>query len=295
MGYLFVFLDGVGLGSTTPANPLALPTTMPFVATLLGGAWLQGLQVQRDRLCCHGIDARLGVPGLPQSATGQTTLYTGQNAAAFRGRHQSAFAGGSLRQLINRHGMFQQVLARGGRVAHANAYLPSYWQQLSQRRRRYSVGTLLSLTAGLPFRGLDEYQRGEAVYWDITGAIVEQVHGIATISPAEAGQRLLSLGQTHDLTLFECYLPDYAGHQHEPQSRWQAAIAALQRVDALLAALITQLPSSVTLIVSSDHGNVEDLSHKTHTLNPVPLLVVGAEAEKFHQVQDLTGLAPRLV
>ena len=44
-----------------------------------------------------------------------------------------------------------------------------------------------------------------------------------------------------------------------------------------------------TLVVTSDHGNVEDLSVKTHTYNPVPLIVSGPHAAQFNEITDLTG------
>ncbi|MGB7248696.1 MAG: hypothetical protein WBC73_07130, partial [Phormidesmis sp.] len=73
------------------------------------------------------------------------------------------------------------------------------------------------------------------------------------------------------------------------------AIAYLQRIDAFLASVIAHLPPTVTLIVTSDHGNVEDLSTKRHTLNAVPLLVIGPAAKAFVQVTDLTGITPQIL
>ncbi len=35
------------------------------------------------------------------------------------------------------------------------------------------------------------------------------------------------------------------------------------------------------MIVTSDHGNMEDLSHGKHTENDVPTLIVGAGKEHF--------------
>ena len=299
--FLFVFLDGVGIGpaiaanpfASSFANPLANPETTPFLNQLLGtNALIATPQstsaIATPQLCFHPIDATLGIPGRPQSATGQTTLYTGKNAAAFRGKHQSAFAGGSLRQLIEPYGMFRQVLDMGGRATHANCYLPSYFEGIAQRRRRYAVGSLLTLTAGLPFRGLAEYERGEAVYWDITGDIVQRKHGLPARTAAVAAEHLGAIAAQHHLTLFESFLPDFTGHAQD----YDQAQAALQRIDAFLEQLIRHRPPNLTLILSSDHGNVEDLSTKQHTLNPVPFLALGPEAPAFTEVKDLSGITP---
>jgi hypothetical protein len=290
--FIFLFLDGVGLGEAQATNPLAAIATMPFLTRLLGGP-LQGDRcIRQSGLLLQPIDAILGVPGLPQSATGQTSLFTGCNAPAFLGRHLSAFANGSLRTLIEAHGMFKQVLSLGGAVTHANLYSPAYFEAIAQRRRRYSVGTLLALTAGVPFRMGAESDRQAAISWDITGEYVNQRGGnVPPLTPAAAGQRLAAIGSQHHLTLFECYLPDYAGHSQDKAQITQV----LGLVDAFIADVVAHLQPDVNLVISSDHGNIEDLSHPHHTTNPVPLIVIGPQAIAFQPVQDITGIAPKIV
>ena len=290
--YIFLFLDGVGLGKCTPQNPFTQAAVTPFLTELLDAPLLAGLEIHRPYLLLKPIDATLGVPGLPQSATGQTALYTGRNAPQFLGRHQTAFANGSLRILIEESGLFKQVLALDRTAAHANLYSPAYFDAIAQRRLRYSVGTLLNLTANLPFRMQAEYQQGEAIYWDITGDLAYH-RGIdaSPITPQEAGQRLAALGSRYTVTLFECYLPDFAGHSQNMNQ----AIQILQRIDMFLKSMVSNLPSEVTLIVSSDHGNVEDLSTKRHTLNAAPLLAIGPHASLFRTVEDITGITPKIL
>lgn len=290
--FILLFLDGLGLGADQPHNPLAHPDTMPRWQELAGQPLLAGASLSQPHQLLRPIDATLGVPGLPQSATGQTTLYTGHNAPKFRGQHQTGFANGSLRQLIEPYGLFRQVLALGCSATLANLYSPAYFEAIARRRQRYAVCTLLNLTAGLPFRMQYEYERGEAVYWDITGEAARR-RGIAAppVSPEVAGQRLAALGSRHHVTLFECYLSDYAGHDQD----YDRAVAVLQRIDRFMAAIVAHLSRNTTLVVVSDHGNVEDLSTKRHTLNSVPLWVVGPQARRFSTVTDLTGVTPAIV
>ena len=296
---LLIFLDGVGLGTAGENNPLSDVQTMPFLCEYLGRRLLEGASVTRDRLVLKPIDATLGVEGLPQSATGQTTIYTGQNAARFLGRHQSGFANGSLRRLIDQYGLFSQVATRGRTATLANAYSPEYFYAIAKRKRRYSVCTLLNLSAGLPFRMQSEYEQGEAIFWDIVGAVrsARNVRSLSTrgarlpISPEAAGERLVNLSRRYGVTLFECYLSDYAGHAMD----WAQAVACMQRIDAFLERVIACLPTHVTLIVTSDHGNIEDLSTKRHTFNKVPLLAVGQNAAAFAQIADLTEVTPKIL
>ncbi len=290
--FILLFLDGLGLGTAGPHNPLSHPATMPHCQSLWGQPLLAGAHVQRPNFLLKPIDATLGVPGLPQSATGQTTIYTGHNAAKFRGKHQTGFANGSLRQLIEPHGLFKKVLAQGGTATLANLYSPAYFEAIAQRRWRYSVCTLLNLTAGLPFRMQYEYEQGEAIFWDITGEIAHS-RGIATaaITPGQAGKSLAALGSCHNVTLFECYLSDYAGHEQD----YEHAVEVLQRIDRFVAAVINHLGPATSLIVVSDHGNVENLSTKRHTMNAVPLWVVGPAAQQFNNVENLTGITPTIL
>ncbi|MGP1373796.1 MAG: alkaline phosphatase family protein [Almyronema sp.] len=290
--FIFLFLDGVGLGSAQPQNPLAAPEAMPWLTALLGQPLINEVELSQPRRLCKAIDACLGVPGLPQSATGQTALYTGLNAAQFLGRHLTAFPGGSLRQLIETNGLFKQVKQLGGTVAHANLYSPAYFEAIAQRRLRYSVGTLLSLTAEVPFRLQPDYEQGAAIFWDITGELAHH-RGITAppITAGEAGRRLARLADQYQLSLFECYLTDFVGHAQA----WLPALEVLQRVDTFLASLIQTISAEVTLIVSSDHGNLEDLSTRSHTRNPVPLLVIGPLAAAFGDVQAITEITPRMV
>ena len=297
--FLLVFLDGVGLGTTGEHNPLSRWEAMPFLSKYLGQRLLEGASFSDASTMLKPIDATLGVAGLPQSATGQTTIYTGQNAPKFLGRHQSGFANGSLRKLIDEYGLFTQAIALGKTATLANAYSPAYFYAIAARKRRYSVCTLLNMTAGLPFRMQYEYEQKEAIFWDIVGAVpparnTKSLSDKGTrlpISPAVAGKQLAALGDRYGVTLFECYLSDYAGHRRD----WEQAIACMQRIDRFLESAIAHLPSHVTLIVVSDHGNIEDLSTKRHTFNKVPLLAIGPKATTFAKLEDLTGITPQIL
>src|SRR5512143_3239945 len=111
-----IFLDGVGLGADDPeVNPLAC-TPMPNLAGLLAGhkLTLNGGRFDAGEVTLLATDATLGVAGIPQSATGQTTIFTGVNAARELGYHWGPHPNEPLRQIISRASIFKQ-LAAGGR------------------------------------------------------------------------------------------------------------------------------------------------------------------------------------
>jgi hypothetical protein len=289
---IFVFLDGIGLGPADESNPFWGAET-PHLRRLLGGPLVQGAEVCGPALLCRGIDATLGVPGLPQSGSGQTALFTGVNAAQLAGRHIFAFPTARLRQVIAERSVLKRAVERGLRATLANAYSDGYWEWVKKRRRgRHSASTLTNLAAGLPFRTFDDLRQGRAVYWDITHEVSRQ-HFQAELEPVsshEAGRRLAHLGAAHHLVLYESFLPDLAGHRRLP---WPVEWT-LSRVDGLLGGLFEARPEGATVVVCSDHGNVEDSAFKGHTTNPVPLLVVGPGAgatvwEGVRAITDVSG------
>ncbi len=288
---LFIFLDGVGLGPADGNNPLAV-APMPYLREWLGGPLVAGIAVDRPGLLLRPLDATLGVPGPPQSATGQTALFTGVNAAAALGEHLSGYPNPPLQAIIAEQSILKRVTEAGRRATFANAYGPSYFERVARGTARHSATTLCVLAAGLPFRTVEDMTRGEAVYWDITNHLFKRVHGtdIPTVSPVEAGRRLAALSAHHELTLYESFLPDVMAHRGTP-AEVQAALAVL---DEFLGSVLVHRPAHVTLVLSSDHGHLE-APGSGHTVNPVPLLVVGPGAAHFRPAQAITDVTPGIL
>ncbi len=89
---LLLFIDGIGLAPAGVTNPLSV-VDMPAVRALLGGPLTLEQVQEREGLVLVPLDATLGVPGLPQSGTGQTALFAGENGAVILGHHVPAFPG----------------------------------------------------------------------------------------------------------------------------------------------------------------------------------------------------------
>jgi hypothetical protein len=232
----------------------------------------------------------MGVPGLPQSATGQTAILAGLNAPALIGRHVSGHCTASLAALLDGRSLFSRVTACGGTATFANAYTPRY---LENPPRYLSVTTVATAKAGLRFRTLEDLVRGEAVFHDFTNRLLpERGYHLPPITPTEAGARLAALVRSHAFTMYEHFLTDLAGHAQDMAN----AVAVLENLDAFLDALLRHLDlSSNLVIVTSDHGNLEDLSVRTHTLNPVPTLLWGSGASEVAAgIRDLSDVAPAI-
>jgi hypothetical protein len=297
---LFVFVDGVGAGARDPdRNPLARGEFLLSRFEDGGGTALPG--GGRGVLA----DACLGVPGRPQSATGQTTILTGENAPAHVGRHVLGFPNAPLRALLSARSLFRALAARGRSAAFANAYPVAYLRALGhdvpgepefamdgRRRARAAATTLAYAAGGFRFRTWADARAGAGLTHDLTARRARELGiDLPRREPAEAAEILRDLAAGVDLALFEFFETDEAGHARS----MERALDALSRLDPFLRALVAGLREGDALVVASDHGNVEDLSTRNHTRAPVPVLLFGRAAARAAEVRDLTHLAPLLL
>ena len=231
--------------------------------------------------------------GLPQSGTGQATLFTGVNCAERAGRHFGPYPHSTSKPVIAERNLFVQLRDAGRTGTFANAY-PDRFFRFAEGRGRWTVTTLCCIEAGVPLRREADLRAGDALTADLTAAAWPEHLGIdvPVISEVDAGRRLARLGHAADLTLFEYYLTDKAGHSQDSAR----AAAVLRALDAFFGGLLDALdPRRDLLVVTSDHGNLEDLGTKTHTRHPVPLVALGAGAVRLAAVGSLTDVTPALV
>lgn len=289
----FVFLDGVGLGSDDPTiNPLA-NGYFPALKHL-GGAhsWIADRpDIQSDVLTFKAIDANLGIEGLPQSGTGQATLFTGVNCAEIAERHWGPYPHTSSFPVIRDLNIFSRLQQLGKSAVFVNAY-PDRFFSYAQARSRWTVTTRCCVEAGLEIYREQDALNGHALTAEITGKAWREHLGIDVplYAPENAAQVLVN--HDRDLILFEYYLTDKAGHAQD----MQRASDVLSDVNGFLQGLTQRMNlERDLLIVTSDHGNVEDLSVKSHTTNRVPFVAYGAGAPVFADVQALTDVVPGIV
>jgi hypothetical protein len=285
---LLFFVDGVGVGEDEPnANPLAtgeFPTlrlTRTLRPTARAGA----------PAMAHGLDAALGVPGLPQSATGQTSILTGVNAPAVMGRHVSGFPGPTLRAVIEEHSLLKRIRAAGRAAEFLNAYRPATLET-PEAKRRLSATSLATLASGAPFRTWADLLDGRAVVHDLTHwRVRERGLDVPVREPEEAGAIIAREAEKLDFALVEYFETDRAGHDQD-RAR---AMRCLGDVDRALQAALSRLDLNTTaVIVASDHGNLEDGRVKTHTRNPAFYAAWG-NLDGAPRPERLTDLVPMIL
>jgi 2,3-bisphosphoglycerate-independent phosphoglycerate mutase len=289
----------VGLGDPDPRrNPFACAHA-PTLTALAGAPWLSGLpRIAEAGRTVAALDATLGDPGRPQSATGQSTLLTGRDAVALMGGPYGPWPGPKLRALLERGTLFHDAAAASGAgAALANAYPDAYLEALARptgrhRRARAPASVVAARAAGVPLRGRDAWAEGRAVAPDLDGGAWRRGAGSGAVGGAggvarEAG-RLAALAADHALTYLDVWVTDQVGHRGELAT----ATALVERLDRFVAALLEALPSHVTLVVTSDHGNLEDALDRRHTHARVPLIAWGRGAAAFAGARDLRDVAP---
>jgi hypothetical protein len=291
-----IFLDGVGLGENNPdVNPLAR-AHMPTVAGLLGGPLvLDGGARTTSLATLIPTDATLGVDGLPQSATGQTTLLTGVNAAQVLGRHWGPYPDDALRQIISDESIFRKLNDRGQNGAFANAYPERYFAEVERGKRGLSATGLAARAGGLRLRDHNDLRQGQALSAFFTNQGWRDVLGygdLPDLTLHQAGRQLADLAARCHFTLFEHYYTDICGHHQD----WPQAVQTLESLDAFLGGVLDGLTDDMLLIVTSDHGNIEDLTVRGHTLHRVPTLLVGKRRnEAAGGVSSLADIAPMIL
>ena len=295
MRVLFLFFDGWGIGANDPATNPFLTASMPTWRYLFDGR----LRTRGNgnytgaRATLIPTDAMLGVPGLPQSATGQTTIFTGVNAPRVIGAHVGPYPNAALREILARDNLFLRLTAAKRRVAFANAYPPIFFERLARNKARRSATSYAVQAAGVRYRDIDDLRAGRAVSAFVTNKLWRD-HGadVPLLTASAAGANLARLARENDLTVFEYFLTDAAGHKGNPAF----TARVLAEVDELVRGVLDGINLDDSLVVlTSDHGNVEDAAAKGHTRNPVPTLLIGAAREKIApQIHSLADLTPAI-
>jgi hypothetical protein len=284
---LLFFIDGLGIGTRGPFNPLDnLPNATPLAVfqNETPETFLDGLVVPTD--------PRLGIEGRPQSASGQTTILTGVNAPAAVGYHKQGFPNKALLEIIEKHSIFRQLTDAGVQpITFANAYTSRFF---SERPRWISATTAAVEAAGLQFRTVEDVRNGAAIFMDYTNRIlVERGEDVAIRTEAEAATVLARIVGENRFTLYEYFITDKVGHAQD----MDLAKLILTSLALFIRELLIKLDlERTTVILTSDHGNIEDLSLRNHTLHSVPTIVWGAQREQIAaRIQTLADITPAIV
>lgn len=295
MRVLFVFVDGIGLGASRPSNPfVGLP--LEVLGPLGGRESFAGASYA-------ALDPSLGYPGLPQSATGQGVLFTGEDLIGVAGGHWPGRPTPTLARKIAEYSFLRRAREAGLRGGFLNAFDEARAAHVARvvageerpsKRWAPSASSWAAVAGGGALRTFRDVDAGRAATFDLTGELLRSV-GVAAPKRTlkEAAQAVAAGAAELDVALFELFLTDEAGHSQS----LDFARTEILRTDRFLTALFEAIdPREQLVMVTSDHGNLEDLSTRSHTRAAVPLLVGGSGGDEFiKQIHTLKDVAPTIL
>jgi 2,3-bisphosphoglycerate-independent phosphoglycerate mutase len=123
--------------------------------------------------------------------------------------------------------------------------------------------------------------------------LIERGFPTSPRTPEQAAEIISAIVPEHRFTLYEYFITDKMGHAQDRPG----ACAVLVNLARFVRHLLSRLDlSRTTVLLTSDHGNIEDLSSRNHTLNLVPTLLWGEHRESIAaRVRSLADITPAIV
>ncbi len=292
---IMIFIDGLGIGKKDYENNPFFKFGFKTFTEIFGSIpHLENQKLKGENAFLFPVDAIMGVPEIPLSGTGQTSIFCGVNAPKIIGKHFGPYPYSTLVPIIREKNIFREFMKSKKKVTFMNAYPKVFFDYVNSGRRRLSVTTLSCILNGMRLNKISDLRRGRAISAEIDNRrLVERLnYKLAIIKPETAANRLLRIGSQNHFTLFEIFHTDHLGHGRNIE--WLEYTTHV--LDRFLYHTITNLSKDMTLVVCSDHGNFEDLSIKMHTLNPALGIAAGKNAAFLAQrIKALYQIKPSIM
>ena len=146
----------------------------------------------------------------------------------------------------------------------------------------------------MTFRNITDLKNGAAVFMDFTNRIlIERGVDVSVRTEEEAAEVLARIASENRFTLYEYFITDKVGHEQDMPKAKEVLTSLARFIRELLARLDLK---RTTVILTSDHGNIEDLSSRNHTLHDVPTIIWGAQRESIAaRIKTLADITPAIV
>jgi hypothetical protein len=305
---IFLFFDGVGIGRADESNPF-------FTSTVKYIPFFQGYQppTGNGAVLVKPIDAVLGIDGIPTSASGQTTLFTGINIPKLLNQHKGSYPDKFMRKTLIEGNILLTLRGKDLNARFLNAY-PAHRELFSSQhiaiqedgefyfsdqfprlfRRRISVTSCMLLSTLTPPFDEQDVREERSIYQDFSNkSLIDKGLDIPEYTPEKAAEIIYNASRSHDFLLYEFFQTDMHGHN----AGYRECEELIRRLDRLVGRLISLLnPEEDTLLLTSDHGNLEDNTTRLHTHNPVPLLVWGSGSHRLRSsIDSIADVTPALL
>ncbi len=293
-----IFLDGVGIGKNdSEYNPFVKYGFKTFTDFFGHIPTNDKSNLSHDDFHLFPADATLGIPGLPQSGTGQASIYCGENIPKFVGKHFGPYPYTTSIPILKEKNILVQLKRKGLKSFFANAYPKVFFDYLKSGKRRLGVTSLTCILTGIRLNTVTDLRNGNALTAELTNERWNSKLGykLPKLTPETAARRLVRIAMKNDFTLYEYYMTDHLGH-FRLANEFQKLFSELDMFMHEVLKIVKEKSDEITLVVCSDHGNLEDLSIKTHTLNPALTISAGYKADKLaNSIKDITQIIPAIM
>jgi 2,3-bisphosphoglycerate-independent phosphoglycerate mutase len=292
---LMIFIDGVGIGENDASKNPFFNGSLNFTEKIFGSSPHLGNQfLHSNNKYLFPVDACMGVKDLPQSGTGQASIFCGVNAPKINDQHFGPYPPAALKQTLEEKNIFREFLNLGLNVEFVNAYPKIFFDYINSGRKRLSATSLSCLLSGVKLKNSTDLRKGKALSAEIDNSRwvkkLNYTHSI--IKPETAAKRLFRIAEKNQFTLFEYFLTDHIGHGRIKEE----ADYTLEVLNKFLIYVLTNIPENITLIICSDHGNIEDMSVKMHTRNPAIGITAGKNAKELSKkIKALNDIQPAIL
>ena len=213
-----IFIDGVGIGKKdfefNPFFKFGFKTFEKIFGEIphLGNRFLE-----KDGIFLFPSDAQMGVEGLPQSGTGQVSIFCGVDAPQFVGKHFGPFPYSTTIPIIAEKNILKYYKDQNKKAFFANAYPQVFFDYINSGKTRLSTTSLSCKLTGIKLNSVIEVEKGEALTAEITNERWNKKlnYKLEEIKPEISARRLLKIRvQNFDLRYFS-YLVCIENINHE--------------------------------------------------------------------------------
>jgi len=293
---LLIFIDGLGIGKNDRnSNPFVKYGFNTFTTFFNKIPTLDSKFLAGNKKFLFPVDANLGMKGLPQSGTGQASLFCGFNAAEHAGKHYGPFPHTTTIKWIKEKHILKYYSGVKGGSYFANAYPKPFFNYLNSGKTRLGVTATHCRLNKTRFNTISDVRKGRALTAEIINDRWNEKlkTSLPLIQTQTAARRLLRLSSKFKYTQYEFYLFDHLGHLRI-KNEFKKIFNCL---DLFLFTILSEFnEKNTTVVICSDHGNCEDLSVKMHTKNPSLMITAGKYAEElFTSVKSLPDIKPQII
>ena len=109
----------------------------------------------------------------------------------------------------------------------------------------------------------------------------------------KAAQVIHGASRRYDFILYEFFQTDLYAHRKSLEE----CVALVRDLDTLVGRLLSLLNKrSDVLVLTSDHGNLEEYHLRGHSRNPVPLIAWGRHGARLRRrIRSLSDVAPEIM